>query len=70
MDRDAAREKISHFFRHLRSKQVDSPTSTSKPVDEQSITKRVTPSPSPIISSEIHDDERSAKQMRARRNQQ
>ena len=60
VDREAAREKISHFFRHLRSKKVATPASKTEEVKPMS--KRVTPCPSPLMSSENHVDEPSAKQ--------
>mmetsp|Transcript_2901 Transcript_2901/g.6435 ORF Transcript_2901/g.6435 Transcript_2901/m.6435 type:complete len:599 (+) Transcript_2901:346-2142(+) len=65
VDREAAREKISHFFRHLRSKKVATPAPVaSKSEEEQAMSKRVTPCPSPMISPDNHVDEPSAKQIR------
>ena len=50
VDDEAAREKISHFFRHLRSKT----SATEQTLGDQpvSTSKRVTPCPSPIQYSE------------------
>lgn len=55
VDDEAAREKISHFFRHLRSKKpAKEATSTSSNQEQSSeVVKRVTPCPSPVhLSSE------------------
>ena len=55
VEHDLAREKISHFFRHMRSKttRVESPTQ-----------KRVTPCTSPIPSIEV-SEEKESKQSRS-----
>lgn len=45
VDNEAAREKISHFFRRLRIKAT---TSEGGKTEEKVVAKRVTPSPSPV----------------------
>lgn len=67
VDRDAAREKISHFFRHLRSKKPPGPGMAAKSGGGHITSKRVTPCPSPLFSSVNGTDsirERSTKQIR------
>jgi hypothetical protein len=67
VDHDAAREKISHFFRHNRSKKqtIAQPTDDPQlngPILPTSV-KRVTPCPSPVHKSET-GDEKEAKHLR------
>ena len=49
---DAAREKISHFFRFQRSKRVSNGESQDTKSAQAHATKRVTPCPSPSLSSQ------------------
>jgi hypothetical protein len=54
VDEEAAREKISHFFRHLRSRASESTGQTPTDatiVDQASGSKRITPCTSPIPSA-------------------
>mmetsp|Transcript_77760 Transcript_77760/g.116955 ORF Transcript_77760/g.116955 Transcript_77760/m.116955 type:complete len:513 (+) Transcript_77760:269-1807(+) len=82
VEHDAAREKISHFFRHNRSKKPPttlpptappttvSSTSTDNKLDPaetiSTSIKRVTPCPSPVHTGEV-GDEREAKHIRDHR---
>jgi hypothetical protein len=51
VDHDKAREKISHFFRQLRSKKA---TATESSTDQaKPRVKRVTPRPNPVLSKQI-----------------
>jgi hypothetical protein len=48
VEHDVAREKISHFFRYMRSKV--SSESKKKPQLQEATPKRLSPCPSPVIS--------------------
>lgn len=50
---DAAREKVSHFFRHLRSRKGESAAKATTTSATRAV-KRVTPSSSPVIIEESH----------------
>jgi hypothetical protein len=61
VEHDMAREKISHFFRHLRSKTTTIMTEEAK---KQPQAKRVTPCPSPVYS-QAQVAEKASKQIRS-----
>jgi hypothetical protein len=48
VDHDGGREKISHFFRHLRSKKPTTTGSEEKADNAKPQAKRITPCPSPV----------------------
>lgn len=66
VDAETAREKISHFFRHLRSKtnSKDEATGESTQAGSTTSAKRVTPCPSPIHSPFDDGSEKSTKHAR------